>query len=341
MRAEFLCLIACLTLPEPASVAAGPPEAGARPTADPYARVRMARARYVAGEPIGITVSIANPGPEAIDLEFHPPYPFAFFGRDSNFYTGPLRLAAVRGPLIRRPPQRFLGGTGPGPLEGTTALRTGMTWAATTFLQTYFEQPGPGSYEMEYQFRMPYLVEAGRSAVFASGVLHFEVIPAEPGELRRVMDGYWRQAEHPDPPEQVAIDWAYAILKPILDKEFPDTTRYKVAEALLGWLDELSGWVNLLRPEGESELREREAIAALSAVEDPVAIPYLVRVIESTTEPWLGFEALERFRRDERARRALIGLLKTKHAWEARRWLEDPRTGLGVDELERILKGNP
>ena len=244
-----------------------------------------------------------------------------------------------------------MAGTGPMGV-GFTSLLPGVTWAATILLQDNYEQPHLGKYELSYRFREPFLKEGPRpeeldrkNLPFAAtqGVLRFEVVPAEPGDLKRILDGYWWRIKHPDPPEQVVIDWAFSILNPIVAKGHSDTPRDQVASVLVEWLEEISEQVSLLRPEREGELRVAEAIAALSAVEDPIVIPYLARIIDaSDTEginPEFGFEPLERFRTNKQAQQAVIKLLKTpRHAARAREWLADPKTGLGIDDLERIFK---
>ncbi len=360
MRASFLSLVVGLTLSGLLSATAGPPDAGAK--RGPYVKARMVKDRFVEGEPIGITLSITNPGPGTIELLFASPPEF-FFGRDFEFARkDPLFSIHGEGPnhLTQRPPRTLMGGTGPMGV-GTTSLLPGVTWAATILLQDNYEQPHLGKYILSYHFKKPFLKEGPhherldrenlerldrKNLPFAStqGVLRFEVVPAEPGDLKRILDGYWWRIKHPDPPEQVVIDWAFSILNPIVTKGHSDTPRYQVASVLDEWLEEISEQVDLLRPEGEGELRVAEAIAALSAVEDPIVIPYLARIIDANSDadamnPEYGFEALERFHTNKQAQQAVIKLLKTpRHAARAREWLADPNTGLGIDELERIFK---
>lgn len=354
MRLKSLCFLAAASLSASLPAAANPPNAGAE--FGPSVKARMAKDRFVEGEPIGITLSIANPGPGTIKLPFAPPYPESFFVRDFDFARkDPFLSLQGEGTnrLSQRPPRHFMAASGPQGGGRTTTLRPGMTWAATIPLQANYLQPPRGKYEIPCRFKLPYIAdgfdreETGRSKkqlATTHATLRFEVIPAKPGDLERILDGYWWRVQHSDPPEQIVLDRLNESLKIAYLEDHYGPLFRKIVYQLMVWVEGLSEQMEGLRVEGVGDLRAREAVAALAVVEDPVVIPYLVRLIRADSDsegldPEYGFGALERFHTNKIARDSVIELLGSpRHAERAREWLSSPESGLGIGELERILK---
>ncbi len=166
-------------------VAAAPEEP--RPTV----AVRMAKPRYVEGEPIEIVVTVSNPATRPAEFAFS--YPGAFL-RD----VGMIRFDGGR--AMPGLPDRILLGIG-GLLRATTIIAPKETWSKPIFLQNFLRQPPPGQYAVHYHAKLGYWFgerperedNDDRKSIVADGELSFTVTPADPVELEKVLAGYDKQ----------------------------------------------------------------------------------------------------------------------------------------------------
>ena len=158
------------------------------------ATVRLAKERFLEGEPIGVVISINNPGPRLAyvqlnyPLMFTPGFSLIQFDGGEFLPALPIRMMGFSGALIRF----------------DTEVPPGTTWSRNVFLQNHMRQPPPGVYQAKYRFQTAYLLgkpNAADNEVFgrgdasdyplvkAEGTLTVHVTKPDPAALDRVLDG--------------------------------------------------------------------------------------------------------------------------------------------------------
>jgi hypothetical protein len=291
MRTHLGTLALCLML--------GPLTRAADPV-PPVAELRPAKAEYVAGEPIGVVVTIRNVG--TVPLEFRLSYPFHFMREMSTVrFDG--------GPAIPRLEDRPLMLSGP-IVAFVTRIPAGQSWSATVFLQNYLAGPSVGEWKVGYRFEATYRAASQTferddpfkddyPTVTSAGTLAIRVKPADRGVLARVMMGHAR-----------------AFLDPEADRDDRD----RMGEAIEAFRAfEGPGVVPFVG-------------AALKALDRPDAgfIPGLYDLLE----------VLKPFRDREDARRVVRGLVSSENGglgpW-AMEWLRDNSVPVEAGLLAKLL----
>lgn len=184
-------------------------------------KVQPEKARYVAGEPIGIVLTIANPGPQPVSFWFDFPNTFH---RDMS----PIQFAGGRS--MPRLPPRYVAFSGPF-FSMSTTIESGKTWSVMVFLQNFLSPPPRGTHRVAYEFGAGYhlgplpegeafqaLIEKrsdedpkndGPSLV-AKGSITIDVGPPDPAALEGILEDYPKKyrREHRDEDDSESVNWS-------------------------------------------------------------------------------------------------------------------------------------
>lgn len=148
----------------------------------PELAIRMQKAEYMEGEPIGIEISIANPGQEEAKVMFDYPR----FGLATGTFQIDARDAGLKAKTFE---------PGTGGVVPTIRVTPGETFTTTIFLQRFVEQPGPGKYQIPFSLELARAdaspIEGGNTSFLKSrGRLSFLVRPTAPGQLDPILRRY-------------------------------------------------------------------------------------------------------------------------------------------------------
>jgi hypothetical protein len=185
----------------------------ADPAQVPAVDLRPSKEEYVSGEPIGVVLTIRNPGPLA--AEFRLSYPFHF--------TREIKVLRFDGgrpmPPLEDRPMMFSG-----PIATfATKIPAGHSWSATVFLQNYLGSPPPGEYPVGWRFDATYRLgihvgfrendpfRTDYPSLTGEGSIKIRVGPADPVALDRAMKGFVGAFQQTEPGQPVGDRAAVAI----------------------------------------------------------------------------------------------------------------------------------
>ncbi len=81
-----------------------------------------------------------------------------------------------------------------GGIGQTEQIAPGKSWSTAIFLQTYFASPPPGSYKINYKLEIPCFRKNGsETSAVSSGEFSFQVGPADPDQLKKIIRAYEEQ----------------------------------------------------------------------------------------------------------------------------------------------------
>lgn len=166
----------------------------------PLMNVRLAKAKFSEGEPIGVEVSILNYSSKEIAVELdYPRFRSPSTGRSP--FDWPDTGLKIRIISNEQKARDELGGLTP-----LVRIPPGDGFTTTTYLQRYIESPNPGEYHIPYHFEVGYITvisdengfspladRAGhiRHAVLkTAGELRVKVTPKSTENLMNVLDNY-------------------------------------------------------------------------------------------------------------------------------------------------------
>lgn len=277
----------------------------------PAVTVRPAKSEFTAGEPIGIEITIANPGPMPAEFWLDDALPF-------NPTFTPIRFDGGRA----APPRPAAGAMFSGRLLATThTLPAAARWPLTAYLQNFVQQPPPGEHRIRYRFAADYFLgqrpegeafdrllkrrfdgqlENDGPSLDAEGSFTIRIGPRDPAALERIFKGYveeFRSAQRDDDPER----------------------------------------------------RIEQVLGAFQAVDDPAVIPHLAALLRVADSIGVSgpfgiaprvFAMLARFRDHDAARRVMIDQLFSRDGSDVSRafeWLREGRVPIPTETLVAIL----
>ena len=317
-----------------AVVVPGPPAPAGEGARKPTISVRPSKPEFIEGEPIAIQVSIANPGPEPIDLV-------------ASDESSPLDLDADPKTLKRAEPKRPMIYSIGGSFSHT--IRPRWTHTTTTYLQKRFASPGPGRYQVRCRQRES--IATGTpppevlndwpirrkpdSSLELDQVVRFSVRAATPAQFAAMVEDYRRRLVLPKPPLKTLVSRVHDIGKG-LSAAARTEEGVQAASTMMAWLDEAYVRVGDLYPHRDEDFRVGEAIGGLSVITDKAVIPALADIIDKTDSPGAGFEALRRFADSPEAAQVVRRYLDTDHAPQALEWFYLTGQALRVEELGKL-----
>jgi hypothetical protein len=140
---------------------------------------------YIFQEPIRLNMTLSNLGREPVTIMHSYPYvsdQLSF--SESNQHLPETEEYANR--------QRWGGKSIPRTLD------SGGTWTLSIFLQTYTASLSPGLHKLDYEVVIPCVQGPGLITAAAKGMVSIRVEPPNPGQLRKIVGEYGRQASAGD-----------------------------------------------------------------------------------------------------------------------------------------------
>jgi len=221
----------------------------------PEASIRAERASYVQGEPIGMLVTIRNPGPRAIEVVTHYPN------------EPVLKLEPAGGGAPKRRPVEWGAYSGP-PLERT--IESGASWDLTLYWPLTVEPPAPGPQRLRASCHVAWRDADKRERLYlrAIGEVAFDVTPRDADRLASIYDRYAKAEADEDRDDPWPSETAHAALDSVRDP------------AVIPWLARLLDHAALLS-DGYVPIDKFRDIEAAR-----LALTKLVRTGDPERTPW-------------------------------------------------------